>query len=111
MQFRAFLWSVAVALTVAAALWPILGGDYVYDQFVVGAISLHAENKSVDYQALLTVFAVFAVLAFVLRRFGRRVSDIPGGEEGIAHLLGLTLLPLALWLGTALVRNTAPDFP
>ena len=53
MRSRAFLWSVAVALTVAAAIWPVLGGEYVYDQFVVGPISWQAENKAVDYQALL----------------------------------------------------------
>jgi hypothetical protein len=38
------------------------------------------------------------------------VSDVPGVEASIDHLLGLTLLPLALWLGVALVRNAA-DFP
>jgi hypothetical protein len=58
---------VAVAVTVAAALWPVLGGGYVYDQFVVGPISWQAENKAVDYQALLVVFAVFLVLMWAQR--------------------------------------------
>ena len=73
MRAHAFLWSVAVAVTIAAAIWPLLGGEYVYDQFVVGPISWQAENKEVDYQALLVVFIVFLVLMWAQRdSLGRR---------------------------------------
>ncbi len=111
MRFLPFVFCAAVALTVAAALRPVLGGEYVYDQWVVGSISLQAENKAVDYQALLVAVAVFIALSWALRRFIERLARTPEPETSADALLGLALLPLAAWLGTALVRNTSPGFP
>ena len=110
-RFRPFVFCLAVAVTVAAALWPWLGGGYLYDQFVVGAISWRDENKAVDYQALLIVVAVFLALAWLLRKLVARLRHAGDVEAPIEHLMGLALLPLALWLGAAIVRNTAPGFP
>ena len=112
LRFRPFLFCLATALTVAAALWPVLGGEYAYDQFVVGSMSWHAENKSVDYQALAVVVVAFLALAFALGRLVDRIDDgSSDARAGVENVMGFALLPLALWLGTAITRNTAPGFP
>ena len=111
MRFLPFVFCASFALTVAAALWPVLGGEYAYGQWVVGSISLQAENKAVDYQALLVAVAVFVALSWSLHRLVGRLGRTLEPQTSLDPLLGLALLPLALWLGTALVRNTPPGFP
>jgi hypothetical protein len=111
MRFRPFVFCLAAAATIAASLWPWLGGEYRHEQFVVGTISLRGDNKAVDYQAAAIVIAAFLALAWLYQQLIQRLRGVADAESAIEQLLGLALLPLAAWLGIAVVRNVVPEFP
>ncbi|TMH24230.1 MAG: hypothetical protein E6H64_01630, partial [Betaproteobacteria bacterium] len=72
---------------------------------------LNGENKAGDYQALALVVVVFGAMAWLWQRSRRRFAAVSGEPAGIDQLAALALLPLALWLGSAVVRNTGLPFP
>lgn len=102
--WRVPLWSIAVAATATVLVWPYLGSDTLYPEFVIGQHSWLMQNKQRDIHAFY-LFVGLAVALYVLWAvfLGRAFTKKRLSLSGRNALLDIGFLLLAPWCGLLFV--------
>jgi hypothetical protein len=104
--FVGFIFCVANAVFLSAAIAPFLKGEQAYGDLIGSVIAWDNVDKGFDFRVFHVFLATFGLLVALLVSLCRRLGTRRENKAVLERGLALALTPGALWLGGRLVTNT-----